>query len=101
MDVKTAISLRKSVRAYQAGEVPQKDICEILDAARLAPSGKNLQNWHFLVVRDPIQKEALAHVIWEKNQAIAQKMEEKEPGKGERFRKFCKRFTMFYLDAPV
>lgn len=101
MDVKTAVELRKSVRRFKEGGIPEEDIREILDAARLAPSGKNLQNWHFIVIRDAAHKEALSQVIWDKNEAIAAQMDLRDPEKGARFRKFCKNFTMFYLNAPV
>lgn len=101
MDVKEAVGLRKSVRKFKAGMIPEEDICEILEAARLAPSGKNLQNWHFIVIRDDGQKESLGQVIAAKTEAIASEMDLRDPEKGARFRKFCKNFTMFYLDAPV
>ncbi len=101
MDVKTAIALRKSVRKYKKGDIPEEDILEILDAARLAPSGKNIQNWHYLVLRDQEKKEDLAKVIWDRNEEIASQMDIRDPEKGARFRKFCKNFTMFYLKAPV
>ena len=101
MDVRDAIEKRQSVRKYKKGDIPETDIREILDGARLAPSGKNLQNWHFLVIKNLELKEAISRVIWEKNEAIAKKLDRKDPEKGNRFRKFCKNFTMFYLNAPV
>lgn len=101
MDVKTAIRLRQSVRKYKEGEVAEEDIRQILEAGRLAPSGKNLQNWHFIVIRQRALKEAIGQVIAEKNHAIASAMDEKDLEKGRRFRKFCKNFTLFYLEAPV
>lgn len=101
MDVKKAIELRQSIRRYKEGDVTDADLRQILDAARLAPSGKNLQNWHFMVIRRREVKEELGRVILEKNQAIAAAIEEKDWEKGRRFRKFCDRFTMFYLSAPI
>jgi len=47
------VKLRKSVRAFVPGkEIDTKTLNKILDAARLAPSAKNLQEWKFIVVRD-------------------------------------------------
>ncbi|MBW2988188.1 nitroreductase [Candidatus Woesearchaeota archaeon] len=43
MDVKEAIEKRKSIRAYQARDVPKEIVLELIDAARLAPTGKNIQ----------------------------------------------------------
>jgi nitroreductase len=53
MDVYTAISTRKSVRAYQDRDVPEQVVARLLGGARLAPSASNRQEWRFVVVRDP------------------------------------------------
>jgi nitroreductase len=52
MDVFTAINQRKSVRAYKDTFVEEEKIRRVLDAARLAPSADNRQEWKFIVVRD-------------------------------------------------
>lgn len=59
MDVYDAIRTRKSVRAYQNREVPNKMLERVLDAARLAPSANNFQEWRFVVVRDRETREKL------------------------------------------
>jgi len=51
MDVKEAIEIRKSIRKFKEKEVPDKIIREVIDAARRAPSGHNLQPWRFIVVK--------------------------------------------------
>ncbi len=51
MDVKKAIEKRKSIRKFKKKEVPDKLIKEVIDAARKAPSGHNLQPWHFVVIK--------------------------------------------------
>ena len=49
------VKLRKSVRSYKKGhEIDSKTLNKILEAGRLAPSAKNLQEWKFIVVRDRI-----------------------------------------------
>ncbi len=52
MDVREAIGKRRSVRFYSEDPVTENTIHELLDAARLAPSGCNAQPWRFLVVRE-------------------------------------------------
>ncbi len=52
MDVKTAIMARRSIRKYKQETVSEQIINELLEAARLAPSGTNHQPWRFIVVRD-------------------------------------------------
>jgi nitroreductase len=51
MDVKKAIEVRRSIRRFKEKEVPDRVISEVIDAARRAPSGRNLQPWRFLVVK--------------------------------------------------
>ena len=60
MTVLEAIRRRKSVRKYKPDPVPAEALGRILEAARLAPSGKNLQPWKFIVVRSTETKERLA-----------------------------------------
>jgi nitroreductase len=52
MDVKEAIEKRRSIKKFKEKEVPDKLIKEIIDAARRAPSARNLQPWHFVVVKN-------------------------------------------------
>ena len=51
MDVKKAIEIRKSIRRFKKKAVTDDVIKEVIDSARRAPSGDNLQPWHFVVVR--------------------------------------------------
>ena len=60
MDVYEAIRTRKSVREYRDTEVEQEKLERILEAARLAPSASNRQEWRFVVVRDQGKREQLA-----------------------------------------
>jgi len=60
MDVHTAIKTRRSVRAYKPDPVPEESLKRILEAARLAPSAANRQQWKFVVVRDPERRKQLS-----------------------------------------
>jgi nitroreductase len=51
MDIYEAIRTRTSVRGYLPTPVEDDKLERILDAARLAPSGKNGQPWTFIVIR--------------------------------------------------
>lgn len=59
MDVMTVIKSRRSIRAYKSTEVEEEKLNLILEAARLSPSARNLQNWKFIVVRDKKLRERL------------------------------------------
>jgi nitroreductase len=52
MDVMKAITKRRSVRNYQSREIEEEKLNLVLEAARLAPSAKNFQEWRFIVIRD-------------------------------------------------
>jgi len=54
-----AIQSRRSIRKYKPDDVPEEMLNQILEAARLAPSGSNRQPWRFLVVRDAQQRKEL------------------------------------------
>lgn len=52
----TALKRRRTVRDYQAREVPREVLEHCLRAAGSAPSGANMQPWHFVVITDPSVK---------------------------------------------
>jgi len=60
MSVIEAIRKRYSCRAYEARPVEQDKLDAVFEAARLAPSAKNLQDWRFVVVTDKETRRALA-----------------------------------------
>jgi nitroreductase len=60
MDVVEAIRTRKSVRSYIDKPVESEKLQRVLEAARLAPSAGNRQEWRFLVVTDPEKRRQLA-----------------------------------------
>lgn len=60
MELMTAIQNRRSIRRFKSDPIPREALVEILEAARLAPSGKNLQPWRFVVVQGEARKEMAA-----------------------------------------
>ncbi|MBM3296119.1 MAG: nitroreductase [Candidatus Aminicenantes bacterium] len=60
MTVMEAIQKRRSVRKYRPDPVSEEALGRVLEAARLAPSGKNLQPWKFIVVRSAETRALLA-----------------------------------------
>lgn len=69
------ISSRRSVRAYKPDSVPRDIIERVLNAAVWAPSGKNLQNWHFFVLQGKKRDEYLQYSqkTWDKNREVLEK----------------------------
>jgi nitroreductase len=60
MEVLEAIRKRYSCRAYLDKPLEQEKLDIILEAARLAPSAKNMQDWRFVVVSDAETKSKVA-----------------------------------------
>jgi len=60
MDVTEAIRSRKSVRSYLDRAVEKEKLERVLEAARMAPSASNRQEWRFVVVTDPEKRRRLA-----------------------------------------
>jgi nitroreductase len=52
MDVEDAIGTLHVVRKFSDEPVAEDDLTAILNAGRRAGSSKNLQRWHFIVIRD-------------------------------------------------
>ncbi len=52
MDVLDAIRTRRSIRLYHDRPVPEDLIHQVLEAAMSAPSARNAQPWHFVVLDD-------------------------------------------------
>lgn len=52
MDALEAIRKRRSVRCFTGAPIPRADLLTIVDAGRLAASGRNAQPWEFVVVTD-------------------------------------------------
>jgi nitroreductase len=65
LTVGEAIRQRRSIRRFRDDPVPREMIDEILEAARLAPSGSNRQPWRFIVVTDPTERAKLSKICWE------------------------------------
>jgi nitroreductase len=60
MSVLEVIQKRRSLRKYKGDSIPEDVLQRVLEAVRLAPSGKNYQPWKFIIVQDKELKEKLA-----------------------------------------
>jgi len=60
MEIKEIISQRFSVRSFKNVAVPKEKIMQVLEMTRLAPSAVNYQPWHFIVISQKKNIEALA-----------------------------------------
>lgn len=62
MNTQEAIKARRSIRKFKDEPVPEDEIRALLQAATLAPSGKNRQPWRFVVVQGA-QREEMVELL--------------------------------------
>jgi nitroreductase len=59
VELSDVIASRRSIRKFREDDISADTVRLLLDAARLAPSGSNLQPARFIVAQSPTAKEAL------------------------------------------
>ncbi|MEM2109694.1 MAG: nitroreductase family protein [Candidatus Odinarchaeota archaeon] len=59
MEFTEIIQKRRSIRRFKDKPIEEDKLQRILEAARIAPSARNLQDWKFIVVKDKKLKEQL------------------------------------------
>jgi nitroreductase len=62
MDAYECVLARRSVRRYKPDEVPRELLERVVDAGRLAPTGRNEQPWAFVVVTDAARRRQIAQI---------------------------------------
>jgi nitroreductase len=60
MDIFETITKRYSCRSFKEAPIEPEKLTKILEAARLAPSARNFQDWRFVVVTDKDTRAKLA-----------------------------------------
>jgi len=60
MAILEAVRNRYSCRSYEDKPIEQEKLDQIFEAARLAPSAKNIQDWRFVVVTDKKTRRKIA-----------------------------------------
>ncbi len=60
MDVLEAIEKRRSVRVYEDKPIPEEKLRKMLEAARLAPSARNCQDYQLVVVKNEKMRKKIA-----------------------------------------
>ena len=69
MNTLTAIETRRAVKHYnQDYEMPESEINRLLSLALMAPTAFNIQNWRFVLVRDPELRKKIREVAWDQAQ---------------------------------
>lgn len=71
MDLFEVVEGRRSIRSFLDRDIDEVLLKKVLDAGRLAPSARNLQDWRFVVIRDKETRLKLAEAA-RNQQFIAQ-----------------------------
>ncbi len=53
MDAIEALEKRRSIREYKNKPIPRETLEKIVDAARFAPTARNVQPWEFIIITQP------------------------------------------------
>lgn len=97
MDYSELLLKRYSVRKFKDEDVPAQDLEKMIEAAGNAPSGKNSQNWHFVVIKNKDIISKMVEEVERSSSDIASGLSEE---KAEKFIKFS-RFATVFKKAPV
>ena len=69
MNILETIETRRSIKHYDpAYAMPEADVERLMQLARLAPSSFNMQNYRFVLVRDPALRRQIRSVAWDQAQ---------------------------------
>ena len=69
MNTLTAIETRRAVKHYNPDhKMPESEIDRLLSLAVMAPTAFNIQNWRFVLVRDPGLRKKIREVAWDQAQ---------------------------------
>ena len=82
MPLSEAMETQRAVRRLLPDPVDDATILRIIELATKAPTGSNLQNWEFVVVRDPDVKHQLARLnrqAWSVYRRLGKRKARKDP----------------------
>jgi len=98
MDIFETINTRKTIRKYKPDMPLMEDIRKIVDAARLAPSATNSQNWEFIVITNKNVMEEMKDAVIKEYDKLAKLYDKKE---FEEKINHYKSYSTFFVNAPV
>ena len=69
MNVSNAIEARRAIKAYDPEHrMTDAEIEQLMSLAMRSPTAWNIQNWRFVLVRDPEQRKKLRAAAWDQAQ---------------------------------
>lgn len=98
MDFFETINTRKTIRKYKPDMPDMDDVRKIIDAARVAPSATNSQNWQFIVIKNKNILEEMKNAVINEYDKLAELNTEEEFL--EKINYF-KSYSTFFVNAPI
>ncbi len=92
------IKQRRSVRKFSPEPVKSEDIKKIIEAASMAPSATNSQNWRFIAIQSEEMRKALVKAIEEQIKEYSELITSKRAY--NEFNAYARFFT-FFASAPL
>jgi len=89
---------RKSIRKFKDQGVYHKDLERILECGLNAPSAKNMQNWHFVVIESKDKIKEISTIVKDKQEKIVN--ESQKDALAKSFQSKIRYYT-FFENAPV
>ena len=69
METKDAITKRRSVKHFDPSHrLTESEVTELLSLAALSPTAFNIQQWRFVIVKDPGLRNKIREVSWDQSQ---------------------------------
>lgn len=69
MNTKDAIENRRAIKHFDpAHQITEEEITELLSLAILSPTAFNIQNWRFVIVRQPELRNKIRGAAWDQAQ---------------------------------
>lgn len=100
MDVLEAIKTRRTVRFFKPKPLSDEQIRTILDAGRLAPSGKNRQPWEFIVIKNKETRQKICELFLQYFCNFCESLPENDPLR-VRVQSKLNSIRRFYRNAPI
>jgi nitroreductase len=91
-DIIKALKSRRSIRTFREKQIPDAELSAVLETGTYAPSGMNVQGWHFTAVKNRALLDELDSTI---KQAVKESIDERIKALGE------KRQGNLFYNAPT
>jgi nitroreductase len=81
MDLEKAIFRRRTIRRFKQDPIPSEELKKLIDYARVAPAGSNIQSVEYIIVESPSMREQMFPLVkW----ASSLPKEERTPESGRK-----------------